>query len=153
MQLNRKLSKYAGRTFDISVLHGAAEQGESGLDISLLHKGGAVCTGIQKLIQRFFLLMVTPAGSMTFAPGRGSDFLKSVSRARSESAVQIAFQFALTDVRAQLKAEETEEVPDDERFRDAVLLDAVFFGDSLSLSIALTSQAGITEEIILPVYL
>ena len=90
---------------------------------------------------------------MTFAPGRGSDFLKSVSRARSEAAVQIAFQFALMDVRAQLKAEETEEVPDDERFRDAVLLDAVFFGDSLSLSIALTSQAGITEEIILPVYL
>lgn len=153
MQPDRKLSKYKDRSFDISVLHGAVPQGETELDISLFQKGGAVCTGIQKLVQRFFILMVTPRGSMTFAPQRGSDFLKSVSGAHSESAVRIAFQFALMDVRAQLKAEETDSLPADERFQNAELLEAVFFGDSLSLSVALTSQAGITEEIILPIYL
>ena len=146
------LRKYPGRTFDLAVMHGGAESGETPITLSLFHGGGAVCTGIQKLIQRFFILLTTPVGSMTYAPARGCSFLQSASRSRTEQAVQIAFRFAVAAIKSQLTAEETENQPADEKFSAAELTDVSFFGDTLSIAVSVTSQAGTSREVILPVY-
>lgn len=137
---------------DLALLHGAAEKGETQVAWSLTCGGGGLCTGIQKLIQRFVMLLLTPKGSMKFMPDRGCTFPSAVGQSYSESQVSAAFRFAMADVAPQLKAEEDESMPDDERFRSAELLDITFFGTTLSIAVSLTSRAGSSHEVILPIY-
>lgn len=145
-----ELKKYPGRMFDIAVLHGGTPFGEAAVETSLFHERGAVCTGIQKLLQNFFILLTTPVQSMTFAPERGCDFMLSVTGAQTTQDVYSAFQFALADLRHQLS---DSALPLEEQLADAELRDVSFFGDTLSMAITLTSKAGDTEQFILPIYI
>ena len=152
MTISRKLSKYPNRSFDFTVMHGAAKTGSTLVDFSLVKDGGAVCTGLQKLAQRYVLCLMTDIGSMTFNSRRGCSFMKDVMRARDEDAVATAFQFARMDVAQQLRNEETDDMPDSEKYGSSELIDVSFFGDTLSIAIELQSVSGDSSDIILPIY-
>ena len=152
MTISRKLSKYPDRSFDFTVMHGAAKTGSTLVDFSLVKDGGAVCTGLQKLIQRYVLCLMTDVGSMIFNSRRGCSFMKSIMQARDEDAVTTAFQFARMDVAQQLQNEETDDMPDSEKYASSELLDVSFFGDTLSIAIKLQSVSGDSSDIILPIY-
>lgn len=129
----------------------AFKDNKGALDMQLLEDGGYVCTGIQKLIQNWVILFLTPKGSVTFDPERGSTFVPETQHARTEYAINTAFIFANDDVVTQLKSNEAEDQSDDERIQSAELKDIAFFGNEVSISVKITSQSGDSREVVLPV--
>lgn len=147
---------YLNRKFDVLAFRGAEPRGEVQLNQSLFGAdvGGEVCTGAQKLAQRWALEFLTVRGSMGFhLADRGSDFLRWArqGRLRTEYDVQAYFNFAAQQVRISLLNEETESMNPEERLRRATLLRIVLFGDSLELYVNITSLAGDTRQVILPI--
>ena len=148
--------KYLNRKFDVLAFRGAEPRGDVLLSQSLFGAdvGGEVCTGAQKLSQRWALEFLTIRGSMGFhLADRGSDFIRWVKqgRLRTEFDVQAYFNFAAQQVRVNLLNEETEDMNPEERLRQATLLRIALFGDSLELYVSITSLAGETREVILPI--
>ncbi len=148
------LEQYLGRTFDVMAFQGVTTRREAKLSQELFdtEAAGRICTGIQKLVQRFLLELLTRRGSMTFLPDRGCDFLTQAARGfRTEMDVSVEFALAIVDISRNLQAEETDEWPDDERFADAELTGILLSSSQLSLSIRLTSRAGTSRTFIAPV--
>lgn len=129
----------------------AFKDNKGSLDMQLLEDGGYVCSGIQKLVQDWVLLFLTPRGSVTFDPDRGCDFVTETQHARTEYAINRAFIFANDDVVTQLKSNESEDQSDDERIQSAELKDIALFGNEISISVKITSRAGDSREVVLPV--
>lgn len=139
------------KTLDLFAFTGAKKTGQHQLVEALFTNGGSVCTGIQKLIQDWILLMLTPKGSLPFDPERGCSFLEEALGARTEEAVRVAFVFANADVIQQLRNMEEGEQNDDERI-DSVTLDSInIIGGTISVSVTLTSMAGDSREVQLPI--
>jgi len=146
---------YLNRRFDVLALHGALPVGKALLDRTLFSPavGGEVCTGAQKLTQRWLLTFLTIRGSMTFAPERGTDFMLDVRRGgfRNEIDVILAFNIATVLVRQQLIAEEDATWHPEERYDKAELLRVILTGDTLAIYVRIWSLAGEAREIILPI--
>jgi len=156
---------YINRRFDVLAFRDVRASGDAQLTQSLFTSestrtifdaeiGGEVCTGIQKLAQRWALEFLTTRGSMGFhLANRGSDFLNWVraGRLRTEFDVQAYFNFAAQQVRSNLVNEETADMPDDERLSRSNLDQVVLFEGSLQLTVALDNQAGESRQVILPI--
>lgn len=147
-----KNSKYEAHTYDITLLHGATKNGEAPLTISLFNPDMGVCCGIQKLIQNIVVLLLTEQGTVRFNPDRGTRFLSSMRNANTEDDVDIAFRFAVVDVKAQIQDTETDDTPEDEKYGDVELADVEIFGDTVSMVIEVTSASGSGAEVALPLY-
>jgi hypothetical protein len=82
---------------------------------------GEVCTGIQKLAQRFLIKLMTKKGSRTYKLAEGTNFMLKMQqgRIRTETDMYAAFQLAELAAGRQLRAEETDADPDDERYSKA----------------------------------
>lgn len=142
-----------GRTYDTCVLRGQRPAGASRLAQDFLADGGQLCTGVVKLAQWFVMQLCTVAGSMPFDPAAGTSFFAKLAtgRLRTETDVFVAFSFAVGDIQALARRVETDATPADERFADAVL-DAVAVAPGYAqLHITLTTAAGTSRPIILPV--
>ncbi|MDO4568767.1 MAG: hypothetical protein Q4D38_00105 [Planctomycetia bacterium] len=141
-------SKYTN--IDWCVFSGVQPNTSSLLEPSVIQ--GGLCTGIQKLVQRWLIRLMTIKGSMPFAQERGCGFISEISKVQTESAVRIAYLFAQMEIEPQLLAEETEDMPDDERFLSSELLGVSRLRGACSLSVKLTSRAGESREVLLPIY-
>lgn len=145
---------YAGRRVDVLALRGAQEVGEVQLDQTLFDEesAGEICTGIQKLAQRWTIEFLTENGSMRFLPNRGCRFMTDVrlGRLRTEAEVETSFLFSMVPVGQNLTNEEDEEMATDERFASAELLAIAIQPGYLSLSVKINSQAGTSRKVILP---
>jgi hypothetical protein len=114
---------------------------------------GRICTGIQKLAQRWTLEFLTETGSLPYLPDRGCDFMTVVrqGRLRTQANVIAAFNSASLLVDRNLRNEETETMPDDERFDAAELLAAAVVAGYLYLRVMIMSRAGDGRAVILPI--
>jgi len=122
-------------------------------DLLRTGEGGFVCVGIQKLAQRWLIEFLTIRGSMKYKPDRGCDFMQEVrSQAlRTEQDVYAAFLASRRQVANNLRAEDLEADPADERYADAELLSVVIRPDrTMVLTVQITSAAGTTRQVILP---
>lgn len=149
-------TQYVNRTYDILSLRGAVPRGEIQLKQTLFEpaSAGEICTGVQKLAQRWALEFLTIRGSMGFhLQNRGTDFLQVArqGRFRTELDVQIEYNFAAVFVRQQLLAEETDAMHPEDRFAADQLLRIVLGPDYLQLYVEITSLAGVSREVILPI--
>jgi hypothetical protein len=115
---------------------------------------GEICTGIIKLSQRWLLEFMTARGSMPFLPERGADFIRAArqGRLRTEADVNVEFRFAVEDVRQNLVAEESDDMPADERYASASL-DQLLLTENgeLAITVTVTSIAGDARTIVVPV--
>ena len=148
------IADYAGRTVDIMALQGVSAAVEVLLEQSLADSdGGTLCTGVQKLAQRWLLEFFTETGSMQYLPLRGCDFMVLLKQGvlRTTLDAQQAFFAAAQQVQLNLQMEETAAMPDDERFASVDLLGITRTGDTLKVSIRLTSIAGTTAKLIMPI--
>ena len=150
--------QYLNRRFDVIALRGAVERGEIMLNQSLFDAevGGEVCTGVQKLAQRWVIEFLTIKGSMPFhMKDRGVGFMLAVKqgRLRTEADVLAEFNFAAVTVRQNLINEETDAMHPEDRFASSTLDRIVLSGSGLQLYITITSQAGSDREVILPIAL
>lgn len=148
------LADYLGRTTDLLAFAGAQEGSEQRLEMQLVlpSQGGALIAGIQKLVQRFLLELLTEKGSMRYLPSRGSTFLIDLhsSRWRTPADVTASFSAALVDVRRNLIGEESEADPPDERFLSASLLSVGLAQDQVRLSIQVVSRAETSRTVLYP---
>lgn len=149
-------TQYLNRKYDILSLRGAVPRGEVRLNQTLFEtsKAGEVCTGVQKLAQRWALEFLTRRGTMGYhLADRGTDFM-TVARAgrfRTELDVQVEYNFAAVLVRQNLVNEETDDMHPEDRFASDTLNGIVLGPDYLQLYVTITSQAGTAREIILPI--
>jgi|JI9StandDraft_2_1071091.scaffolds.fasta_scaffold50658_4 hypothetical protein len=147
---------YLNRRFDVLAMQGAQPRGDVLLSQTLFGQanGGQVCTGAQKLAQRWTLEFLTIRGSMPYHMStRGSDFMTWVrsGRLRSEFDVRAYFNFAAQQVKKNLVNEEIDAMDPEERLQRATLVQIQLFQDSLALSVDIVSLAGTTRQVILPI--
>ena len=145
------LTNYYNRSVDVSIFQGVKEVGVATVDQALFNNGGAVCTGIQKLIQRWLLTFLTPLGAVKFHPERGTTFLTEASGFRTEIDAEVAFYTCNANACEQLIAEEDEDMPDDERIDYVELQDITVGSTGFSLKVMLYSLSGDNAPIILPI--
>lgn len=148
------IAEYVGRTVDVLAYTGASPDGERLLTQSLASNGGGgqVCTGLQKLSQRFAIMLLTEKGTVPYLPDRGSDFMTQarLGRLRTQVDVMSSFSAAMIDVLANMKAEETTNDPDDERIDTADLLSVAVSPGFASITVQVSSRAGGTTSFIMP---
>lgn len=148
-------NQYAGRQYDVLAIRGAVAAGDVELSQTLFdsERDGEICVGIQKLSQRWIMEFLTELGSMRFQPTRGCRFVTDLRRGRlrSQEDVVTSFGFSAFTITNNLQLEETDDMPDDERFDHAELVEIVVAQDLVSLRVNVLSLAGGAREVILPV--
>ncbi len=149
------LFDYVGRSYDYLAFQNVKEEGSAQLDFSLFSEesSGQIATGIQKLSQRWLLEFLTEAGSMPGLPGRGTNFMRRVRQGvlRTYSGIWTEFTFSAYTAAVNLRREETNDWADDERYANAQLLSLAVLPSYANLSVQITSRAGASRKVIMPV--
>jgi len=149
------MSNGTPRVYDVLAFQGATPTGEVRLDQILFDSAaaGMLCTGVQKLAQRFVLELLTEKGSMLYLPDRGTTFMTRFRQGyiRTDTDVFIAFNLALNDLELNLAAEELDTDPADERYGSATLNQVIITVSTVILHVTLMSQAGTAREVIMPI--
>lgn len=148
-------AQYIGRRFDVLAFRGSDRSvGAASQTLFDGANGGEVCTGPQKLAQRWALEFLTVRGSMGFhLSSRGTDFMRWARQGliRTEFDVRSYFNFAAQQARINLLNEELDDTPDDERLDRADLQQISLLVDGLELAAAVRSLAGESRQVILPI--
>lgn len=146
---------YQNRAYDLVAFQGIKAAGVALTPQALTAPPtmGNVCTGAAKLAQRFLLEFLTPLGSMPFNPSRGCSFLPALMRGEltTEVAVFTAFAYSVAEIENAMRLDARDTDPLDERFADAELIGLALLPGKLTLSIQLTTEAGDTRPVILPI--
>ena len=165
------LADYVNRKYDYLALQNTTavtvgrRDRKLGLELFNKNTSGAITTGIQKLAQRWLLEFMTERGSMPGLPNRGTNFMRAARTGQFRVPINVRAQFASANIaiRRNLRAEETNTTPDDERFADAELLNVAILpgfdvsqasgttAAFLSLGVKIISRSGDSREIILPI--
>jgi len=146
---------YLGRTIDLLAFAGAQPSGDVLLtpQLAFAAQSGQITAGIQKLVQRFLLELLTESGSLAYLPTRGCDFMIDALAGiwRTQIDVQQSFYSAMIDVGRNLTLEESVSDSADERFGSAELLNVVLTADKVSIQVAVTSLAGSSRTVLMPI--
>jgi hypothetical protein len=148
------IADYQGRKFDILAFQPKEYTAELQQAIAADSSGGLICTGIQKLAQRWVLEFLTPTDSMPYKIGRGSSFIPNVRSGKLRNNVDVVsfFSAASEEVGVNLTNEDTVSDPADERYASVTLDGFSLNGDGkLVLEVTLLSAAGLTRQVILPI--
>jgi hypothetical protein len=148
------IADYQGRTFDILAFQPSANSTEMEQALASEANGGLICTGIQKLAQRWTLEFLTPIGSIPYKPNIGSYFMIALRTGQIRTDVDVVsfFSGASSQVSGRLKTEDLDSDKDDEKLDSADLLYFDITEDrTLVLSVQINSLAGTSREVILPI--
>ena len=154
-QLSASVIDYRGRTVDYLAFDDARAQGDALLTQTLVKEGqsGALITGIEKLVQRFLIELLTEQGSLNYQLNRGTFFMTALRTGVVRTSLDLfaAFSSAELDVRDNLRLEEDfQNDPEDERYGEATLISASLLGDTATLTINVSSVAGESRTVIYP---
>jgi len=118
-------------------------------------KHGQFCAGLQKIIQKYAIVLLTNIGTQLNYPTFGTNFLatmqggvSSVDRLR---ATQI-FNLASYDAVNLLKNYQTSrnDIPDDERIVSATLQAITLYNGAASFDVAIATEAGSSMNFLIP---
>lgn len=148
------IADYQGRKFDLLAFQ--PNKGVTELSQSLVSddNGGLICTGVQKLAQRWVLEFLTPTGSIPYKLERGSSFITNVRSGSIQNNVDVVayFSAAESEVGTNLKNEDKSTDPEDERYSTATLDGFSLTDDGkLILEVTVLSVAGTSRTVILPI--
>jgi hypothetical protein len=149
------LKDFVNRKYDYLAFQPVADRSDGLQDMALYAESssGKICTGAQKLAQRWALEFLTERGSMPYRPDRGCDFMTDVrqGRVRTQSDLLSNFVLASLEITRNLRREEYEEMPDDERFDQAILTNATLQPGYADLRVTVVSRAGTSRTIVFPI--
>jgi hypothetical protein len=149
------LQDYAQRKYDYLGLRNVNPNKEAKLGLELFNErsNGQICTGVQKLSQRWLLEFMTETGSMPGLPERGCEFMRHVRQGRLRTQIEVQALFSATelDIRRNLQREEYTGMPDDERLSYAELLSSAILPGYLQIRVKINNRLGDTREVIVPV--
>jgi hypothetical protein len=157
MPVNSIISDYTGRKKDLSILQNpdASLVGAQTVTPSF-GAPSRFCAGIQKLIQRYAIILLTNLESQQNYPEFGTRFIATLSTNSSIDRILARQIFTLANAIAvktlqnyQIK---NKNIPNDERIDSATLRNIVVVPSlgSVSFDIAITSEAGQTVDFLLP---
>jgi hypothetical protein len=154
-QLSAPVTAYVGRTVDYLAFDDAKATGEALLTQAIVLPGqsGALITGIQKLVQRVLLELLTEQGSLEYDTGRGTTFITQIRSGMIRTSQDLfqAFNLAEVTLRTNLRLEEDVATdPADERYQSATLVSASLTGDQAYLKIQILSAAGTDRTVVYP---
>ena len=153
-QLASAVGPYVGRTVDVLLFDPPDVIGNSpsAQALALPQQGGALIAGVEKLVQRFLLELLTEQGSMQYLPLRGCSFMTDARHGlwRNPGDVLASFSAACLTVKQNLMDDELESDPLDERFAAAELLNVSVTPSLVSLRIRLSSLAGENRTVLFP---
>ena len=152
---------YTGRQIDVELLQTVIKPVEVlQVSLSTIVTPAKMVTGIQKLVQRYALLLLTNIGDVNFAQDQGGDLLRMVLGGYVQDLGQLQFAFASANTAVvrmlsddDLNADAFGAAPDDERISSAMLLDSTVdkATSTAFLRIQIVSQAGSDFTFVLPV--
>lgn len=157
MPIAKITTDYTGRTKDINIfpainptIVGPQKVNPSFGNVS------SYCAGVQKLVQRYAVALLTVQGSQPNYPNFGTALLKTlmVSSLTTQSDLSHAFNFANAIVVSQFRnyQKDAVEVPLDEQLDTATLLSVtVSPGYDVTYRIAIYTNAGTTYDFLLPI--
>ena len=154
-------TNYANRQVDVELLQTVTQPANLvPVTVSTVRTAPKMVTGIEKLVQRYTLLLLTHTGTVHFDQAQGGDLLTLVFGGYVQDAGQLNYAFASANsiVVAALYAEDINTdvygvVPDDEQISSATLLDAQVDRNTATayLRIRINSKAGTSFEFVVPV--
>lgn len=149
------ITNYVGRTVDLLAFQGQQLSGDQLLTQSLAESGlgGEICTGIQKLVQRWLIEFLTITGTLQYLPARGCDFMALVRQGQLATTIDVqqGFYLSAQQVQTNLLGEQSAATPLDESFSSATLNTIILGGDKLTIYVTILSQAGKSAQAILPI--
>ena len=155
MTVESQIPLYIGRTIDVLAFRGGGQYGDTLLSQSLASATdtGEICTGLQKLAQRFLIVLLTEKGSVKYFPEQGTEFMISLGQGRvhNETDMRAVVGLAMQELNTQMLEDETDTDPDDERFAGAELVSLTVVPGYVNLTISIRSRAGSAASIILPI--
>lgn len=147
--------EYVGRTVDLLAfqMDRTAQRQEMVQSLVRGVERGRLVTGVEKLAQRFLLILLTEVESMGYLPQAGTRFLIDARFGswRTTADIRQSFASAVLDVQRQLRQQELDSDPDEEKFASAEITGLSLTGDGVKLAIRLTSVAGDSREILTPI--
>ncbi len=149
------IADYLDRKFDILAFKPNKANTPTSQELAADNESGLICTGVQKLAQRWTLEFLTPVGTIPYKTSRGCFFIQNIisGNIRTDVDVIAFFSSASSEVARNLLSEESTETDSpDERYASASL-DSFSIGSDgkLTLNVTITSQAGSIRSIILPI--
>lgn len=145
---------YIGRTIDVLAFRGGERYGNNQLTQTLADavNTGEICTGLQKLAQRFIIVLLTEKGSVKYFPTQGTDFMIALGQGRvhNETDMRAVFGLAMQELTTQMLDDEADTDPDDERFKEATLQALTVIPGYVNMTIAISSRSA-SATIILPI--
>lgn len=149
-------TNYTDRKKDISIMHSPDATLAGPQRISLAFgKRGQFCAGLQKLIQKYAIILLTNVGTQFNYPVFGTDFLATIqggiSPVDSLRASQV-FNLASYDAVSLLKVYQAtrDDIPADERIVSASLTGISLYNSSAAFEVAISTEAGSSMNFIIP---
>lgn len=147
---------YTGRTRDVSILqYPDATKVDAQTVQPAFGQVSRFCAGVQKLAQKYLVILFTNLGSQLYYPEFGTNLLYTlragVSPVDSLAAAQI-FNLASFEAVNTLKAYQAtdETIPLDEQLVSAELTNISLIGGSVSFEVTLTTAAGEIIDFLVP---
>jgi len=139
-------------TYDLLIFQNVRPSGDRLVGLSI-GNAGLYCTGIQKVSQSFALFFLTDLGSVKDDPTFGTSFMQDLRRNRiqDESTLAAAFQVAVVDYKNYSYQTQSEDLPEDEQFDTATLVNWSLTPGNLSITTRITTAAGESREYVVPV--
>lgn len=147
---------YTNRKKDISIFQnpdGGIEGAQTVLPV--FGKDPRFCAGVQKLVQKYAIILLTNIDSQLNYPEFGTAFLRTL-KAGVDPTDQIAaaqiFNIASYDAVARLKAHQATDfsIPADERIATASLTNIVLYSSYVSFDVTIKTEGGDAIEFVIP---
>ena len=153
MAIAKVTTDYSTRTKDLHIMQGVNPSKLSGITPSF-GKISNYCAGVQKLVQRYTILLLTSIGSQPNYPNFGTDLVDTVmssSLLLNKLEFVNIFNFANAGVVSFLRNYQRKvAAPLDEQLNTATLLDIVIKDGGISLKVQLVTMQNTPVDFIVP---
>lgn len=150
-------SNYIGRRKDISILQYPDASGvEAQTVFPVFGKTTRMCAGVQKLVQKYAIILLTNINSQENFPTFGADFLyplqAGISPVDNLQATQI-FKLASYNAVNTLKRYQIDnpDIPADETILAAELTNISVYGGAVSFEVTIRTEAGDAIDFVVPI--
>jgi hypothetical protein len=156
MPIKNITSNYSGRRKDISIMQYPDPTNIDPQDMTISFGNiGRFCAGVQKLIQRYTILLLTNLDSQTYYPDFGTSLISNLHGGVSAMdliGVKQIFNNANYAAIEAIQAEQVydQESPLDERIYSAELVEASVIGSAVYFSVKITTESSTAVDFVLP---
>lgn len=156
MPIARQISDYTGRKKDISILQYPNVAAIDGAEVlPTFGKTSRFCAGVQKLVQRYMILMLTNINSQDYYPTFATDFLyplqAGIGPTDNIAARQIftLANYAAVNIIKNYQIDNPD-IPLDEQLDFTTLRNISLYGSFISFDVKLTTLAGDAVDFLVP---